>query len=98
MPLQRAVERDALADQACAVIDQQPRSSSGPSSRAVGTSSTPSLIAARATAIASMLWTCLAALDRRARRPSQRRHSNHALAATDEEPLGRARYVTAVLE
>ena len=54
MPLERVVEPDA-ADQAFAVIDEQPQIELGPVRRAVGRSSRPSRRAARATAIESML-------------------------------------------
>ena len=54
MPLQRAVERDALADEPFAVIDQQPQIELGPVQCAAGKDSRPSCNAARATASASI--------------------------------------------
>ena len=71
MPLQRVVERDALADQPLAVIDQQPqielraRPAAPPAA-----SSRPSRSAARATAIASMLSDLPRSRRRAASRPS----------------------------
>ena len=60
MPLQRVVDRDALADEAFAVIDEQPKIEFRPSKCAAGNVSKPSRSAARATASASMLSACRA--------------------------------------
>ena len=93
MPLQRVVERDALADQPLAVIDQQPQVELGPVQlRGRAASSRPSRSAARATATASMLS------DLPRSRPA-RRASAISLVGTrntrsprrDQKPLERAR-------
>jgi len=54
VPLQRAVERDARADQALAVVDQQTDVELRPANAAVGSVSIPVARAARATETASI--------------------------------------------
>ena len=71
MPLQRVVERDALTDQALAVVDQQPQVELGPVQlRGRQRRRCPSRNAARATAIASMLSDLPRSRPPRRRRPS----------------------------
>ena len=99
MPLQRVVERNALADQALAVIDEQPQIELGPVQCAAGSASRPSRSAARATATASMLSDFPRSRARRRDVGHQLgRDAQDALAASDQKPLKGARDMPAVLQ
>ena len=99
MPLQRAVERDALTDQPFAVIDQQPQIELGPV-QVRDREGLQALLqrdardAERVDRIGlAALASALASAGRQVRRDPQ-----HPLAAADQKPLQRPRDVPAVLK
>ena len=99
MPLQRVVERDALADEPLAMIDQQPQVELRALQLRRRQRSSPSRSAARATAIASMLSDLPRSRARRRESAiSFVVHAHDPLAARDQKPLEGARDVPAVLQ
>ena len=100
MPLQRVVERDALADQPLAVIDQQPQIELGPV-QLRGRQRVQALAQRRPRdrdRVDAVGLPALASARAATSAISCVVHAHHALAALDQKPLERARDVPAVLQ
>src|SRR5215207_8734251 len=99
MPLQRAVELDAVADEALAVVDQQPQIELWPGKLCGRKGLKPFLQrgAGDTERVDAIRLAALASAPARVRR-QVRRDPQHALAALDQKPLQRARHVPAILK
>src|SRR5919112_1444020 len=99
MPLQRAVELDAMADESLAVVDEQTQIELGPV-QVRGGERVQALLQRGASDVEGVNRIRLAALARTAAsvRGQVRRDPQHPLAAIDQEALQRTGHVSAVLK